>query len=113
MLRILRQQLASSARAQAPATLMANVCTSVDVADRYLTWRFPAWPGLSLRTIAMAFPRYSELIQRGVRAAIREQFGRGVHIADDAPAMLARELERDSVARAVRRCALIFVVSPT
>ncbi len=93
--RILRQQLRQLAGAQAPATLMADVCTSVDVADRYLTLESP------VGQVYVAYNSHGlSAVQRADSALeferrFREQFGRGVYIADDAPATLACELERE------------------
>ena len=93
--RRLRQQLRELAEAPAPATLLANVCTAVDIADRYFTLETP---------IGLVYVAYNSHGVSAVQCAespqeferrFRSQFGRGVFVAGEPPATLADELQRE------------------
>ncbi|MGO8947801.1 MAG: methylated-DNA--[protein]-cysteine S-methyltransferase [Ktedonobacterales bacterium] len=93
--RHLRQQLRQLAETRAPATLLASVCTAVDVADRYFTLETPVGlvyvaynsHGLSAVQCAESSPEFER--------RFREQFGRGVYLAGELPATMAGELQRE------------------
>jgi O-6-methylguanine DNA methyltransferase len=93
--RFLRQQLRDLGEAEAPSTLVANVCTTVGIADRYFTLETPV--GL----VYVAFNAHGlSAVQRAETPSVfeqrfREQFARAVYLAEEPPAALAVELRRE------------------
>ena len=88
--RRLRQQLRELGEAQAPAALLANVCTAVDIADRYFTLETPV--GL----VYVAFNSHGlSAVQRAdspqeFERRFRGQYGRGVYVTGEPPARAER-----------------------
>jgi O-6-methylguanine DNA methyltransferase len=93
--RLLRQQLRDLGKAEAPRTLLANVCTTVGIADRYFTLETP------LGVVYVAFNTHGlSAVQRaespaGFEQSFREQFGRSVYVASEPPTAIAGELRRE------------------
>jgi O-6-methylguanine DNA methyltransferase len=93
--RHMRQQLRDLGKAEAPNRPLANVCTTVGIADCYFTLETPlgqvyvAFNGHGLSAVQSAES------SAGFEQRFRKQFGRAVYLTGEPPATIASELHRE------------------